>query len=68
MYVVVAMVTVEPRVLFFLVLYEVEVVSFFDSKASDEFQQLPEEEQAKLTLRDLVGVASAEREVIYYNN
>ena len=45
------------------VLYEVEVLSVFDSKASDNFRSMPEEEQVKLTLKELVDVATSEREV-----
>lgn len=45
------------------VLYEVEVLSFIDHKAADNYQELPEEERANVTLNDLIDVANSEREV-----
>uniref|UniRef100_A0A1X7SEL4 peptidylprolyl isomerase n=1 Tax=Amphimedon queenslandica TaxID=400682 RepID=A0A1X7SEL4_AMPQE len=44
------------------VLFEVEVLSFVDHSAADSYDELPDEDKAKVSLKEIVNVANAERE------
>ena len=47
----------------FLVLFEVELLSFVDHSAADNYDDLPDEQKSQVGLKELVDVANAEREV-----
>ena len=47
----------------FLVLFEVELLSFVDHRAADNYDDLPDEQKSQVGLKELVDVANAEREV-----
>ncbi|XP_011402831.2 PREDICTED: inactive peptidyl-prolyl cis-trans isomerase FKBP6-like [Amphimedon queenslandica] len=44
------------------ILFEVEVLSFVDHSAADSYDELPDEDKAKVSLKEIVNVANAERE------
>ena len=44
-------------------MFEVEMVSFVDHKAADDFQDFSKQERERATLEQLIAVANAEREV-----
>ena len=46
-----------------LVMFEVELISFIDNKAADEYDALDSEEKDKMSVTDLVDVANSLREV-----
>ncbi len=48
-------------------MFEIELISFIDYKAADEFSSLTRKEQREATLEQLLAVANAEREVMCLN-
>jgi len=45
------------------VMFEIELISFVDHRAADEFASFSPEERQQATLEQLIAVANAEREV-----
>ncbi len=45
-------------------MFEIELISFIDYKAADEFGSLTRKEKKEASLEQLLAVANAEREVI----
>ena len=44
-------------------MFEVEMISFVDHKAADDFQDFSKQERERASLEQLMAVANAEREV-----
>lgn len=48
---------------YFLVLFEIELLSFVDYRAADEFTAFSREERENATLDQIIAVANAEKDV-----
>ena len=51
----------------FSVLFQIELLSFVDHRAADEFSSFSREERENATLDQIIAVANAEKDVSYNN-